>query len=102
MVPRATRFLWISVILLVGSVLVVIAAEKRQQRAVTSAYFSGNEVPIQPVIEPGSRSFSYGPWVFGSIVHDDKASDHRFNLYVIAPGSQHQALAPADEFNHSV
>jgi len=102
MVLRARRFLWIATILLVGSVLIVIAAEKRQQRTVTSAYFSGNEVQIQPAIEPGSRSFSYGPWLFGSIVHDDKASDHRFNLYVIAPGSQHQSPAPADEFNHSV
>jgi len=69
---------------------------------VTSAYFSGNEVQIQPVTEPGSKSFNYGPWIFGSIVHDDKASDHRFNLYVIAPGAQHQTPAPADEFNHAV
>ncbi len=102
MVSRAARFLSIFVILLVASVLVVIAAEKRQQRPVTSAYFSGNEVQIQPVIEPGSRLFSYGPWLLGSIVHDDKASDHRFNLYVIAPGSQHELPVPADEFNHSV
>jgi len=102
MVLLARRFLWIAVILLVGSVLIATAAEKRQQRPVTSAYFSGNEVQIQPLVEPGTRSFSYGPWIFGSIVHDDKASDHRFNLYVIAPGSQHQSPPPADEFNHSV
>jgi hypothetical protein len=102
MAPRAIRFLSISLVLLAGSVLVVIAAEKRQQRPVTSAYFAGKEVQIQPVIEPGSRSFSYGPWIFGSIVHDDKASDHRFNLYLIAPGSQHQSPTQADEFNHSV
>ncbi len=102
MVLRPVRFLWISLVLLVCSVAVFSAAEKRQQRLVLTAYYSGSEVHVQPVIEPGSRSFSYGPWTFGSIVHDDQASDHRFNLYVIAPGAQHQSPPPTDEFNHTV
>jgi hypothetical protein len=84
------------------SAMVVFAAEKRQQRPVTAAYFAGQEVQVQPLLEPRSKTFNYGPWTLGSIVHDDKASDHRFNLYVISPGTQDQALPPADEFNHTV
>ena len=80
----------------------LLAADKRQQRPVTTAYFDGGEIQVQPVIEPRSKTFNYGPWTLGSVVHDDKASDHRFNLYVIVPGAEHQAPAPGDEFNHSV
>jgi hypothetical protein len=102
MVQRSRCFLWIVAVLVLGSAIALIAAERRQQRLVTTAYYSDREVQVQPFIPPGSRIFSYGPWVIGSIVPDDKASDHRFNLYVIVPGNQHQAPAPADEFNNSL
>jgi hypothetical protein len=36
------------------------------------------------------------------MVPDDNASDHRFNLYLIVPGSQHLSPPPAEEFNNSV
>jgi len=101
MVHRSGRFVWIAASLILGSVLLLAAAEKRQQRLVTTAYFSDAEVQVQPSLQAG-KTFSYGPWALGAIVHDDKASDHRFNLYVIVPGAQHQAPPPADEFNHSV
>ena len=102
MTQRSSRILWIAATLILGSASVLLAAEKRQQRLIATAYFSGNEIQVQPVIEPRSKTFNYGPWTFGSVVHDDKASDHRFNLYVIAPGTEHQTMPPADEFNHTV
>ena len=102
MVQRSRCFLWIVATLVLGSAFALLAAEKRQQRLVTTAYYSDREVQVQPSIQSGSRTFSYGPWTVGSIVPDDKASDHRFNLYVIVSGSQHQAPPPADEFNNSV
>lgn len=102
MMQRSGRALLLAAMLVFGSASLLWGAEKRQQRLVTTAYFSGQEAQVQPVLEPHARTFNYGPWTLGSIVHDDKASDHRFNLYVISPGTQHQAPPPADEFNHSV
>lgn len=94
--------LFFAATLVLVSAIALFAAEKRQQHPVTTAYVSGQEVHVQPVLEPRSRTFNYGPWTLGSVVHDDKASDHRFNLYVISPGTQDQAPPPADEFNHAV
>jgi hypothetical protein len=103
MIQRSSGFLWIAATLSVlGSAIVLCAAEKRQQHPVSTAYFADHEVQVLPFLEKGERTFSYGQWTIGSIIHDDKASDHRFNLYVIAPGNQHQSPAPADEFNHAI
>jgi hypothetical protein len=102
MPQRSCRIPWFAATLILASSLALLATEKRQQRPIATAYFSGNEIQVLPVIEPRSKTFNYGPWTFGSVVHDDKASDHRFNLYVIVPGTEHQAMPPADEFNHSV
>ena len=102
MAQRSCRILWLVATLILGSVIALIAADKRQQRLIATAYFSGNEIQVQPVSEPRSKTFNYGPWIFGSAVLDDKASDHRFNLYVIAPGTEHLAMPAADEFNHTV
>jgi hypothetical protein len=102
MIQRSSRFLWIAAMVVLVSAIVLVAAERRQQRPVTTAYFSDTELQVQPIFEKGARTFNYGPWTLGSIVPGDKASDHRFNLYVIAPGLQHQAPAPADEFNNAV
>jgi hypothetical protein len=94
--------LWIAAMVVLVTAIVLVAAERRQPRPVSTAYFSDNEVQVQPILERGVRTFNYGQWTFGSVVPGDKASDHRFNLYVIVPGIQHQSPAPADEFNHSV
>ena len=99
---RSSWVLFLSAVLGFGGASLLWGVDKRQQRPVTTAYFSGQEVQVQPVLESHARTFNYGPWTLGSIVHDDKASDHRFNLYVISPGTQHQSPSPADEFNHSV
>jgi hypothetical protein len=74
----------------------------RSGRPVHAAFYENNELQVQPVIEPGGRNFNYGPWTIGSLVHDDKASDRRFNLYIIAPGTLDQLPAPLDEFNNSI
>ena len=102
MMQRSKVLLLFAATLVLAGATPASPAEKRQQHPVTTAYFSGQEVQVQPVLERGWKAFNYGPWTLGSIVHDDKASDHRFNLYVISPGTQHQAPPPADEFNHSV
>jgi hypothetical protein len=102
MAQSSSRFLWIAAMVVLVSAIVLVAAERRQPRPVTTAYFSDSEVQVQPFLEKGAGTFSYGPWMLGSIVPGDKASDHRFNVYIIAPGIQHQAPAPADEFNNAV
>jgi hypothetical protein len=102
MVQRSGWLFWIAATVALGSAIALFAAEKRQQRLVTTAYYSDAEVQVQPYLQPEDRNFGYGPWTIGSVVHDDKASDHRFNLYIVVPGNQHQAPAPADEFNHSI
>jgi len=102
MVQRSNRILWIAAALVFASAIALLAAEKRPTRLVATAYFSDAEIQVQPAVESGAKAFTYGPWTLGSIVHDDHASDHRYNLYVIVPGSQHQSPAPFDEFNNSV
>src|SRR5437763_1601344 len=98
MVQRPNRIVWMAAASVLASAIMLLAAEKRPARLVTTAYFSDSEIQVQPAIEARAKAFTYGPWTLGSIVNDDKASDHRFNLYVIVPGSQHQAPSPYDEF----
>src|SRR4051812_29564482 len=102
MIQRSSRFLWIAAMVVLVSAIVLVAAERRQQRPVTTAYFSDTELQVQPIFEKGARTFNYGPWPLVSIVPGDKGSDHRFNLYVIAPGLHPRAPPPADEFNNAV
>ena len=104
MVHSCGRARWSSAVLMVLT-LPAFAAERRPihpTHPIRTAYYDGQELQVEPLNPPGARSFSYGPWTFGSVVHDDKASDRRFNLYIIIPGSEHQFSGPADEFNHSV
>jgi hypothetical protein len=94
----------------IGAVLIFIAvvafaADRRPARAVRpirNAFYADQELQVEPVVEPGARNFNYGPWTLGSLVPDDKASDRRFNLYIVVPGAQHQSPPPGDEFNHSI
>jgi hypothetical protein len=70
-----------------------LSAERRPVhpgRPIHAAFYQNNELQVQPVIEPGQRNFTYGPWTVGSLVHDDKVSDRRFNLYIIVPGNMNQ------------
>jgi hypothetical protein len=94
----------ISAALIFVSVLAV-AADRRPSRTghpIKNAFYADQELQVEPVIQPGSRNFNYGPWAIGSLVPDNKASDRRFNLYIIVPGAQHESPSPGDEFNHSV
>ncbi len=104
MVHRRSRVRWSSAVLVFLAVLAFAADRKpaRSVRPIRNAFYADQELQVEPVVEPGARNFNYGPWTFGSLVHDDKASDRRFNLYIIVPGAQHQSPPPADEFNHSV
>lgn len=94
-----------SAVLVVISAFALSAAERRpvhSGRPIHAAFYQNNELQVQPVVEPGQRTFTYGPWVLGSLVHDDKVSDRRFNLYIIVPGNMNQLPAPFDEFNNSI
>lgn len=51
-------------------------------------------------LERGQQPFSIGPWRFGARISDRKPRDHRLNLYLVAPGTQHQAEGFA-EFDHN-
>jgi len=92
-----------SAVLVLVSALALSAQRRpaRSGRPIHAAFYENNQLPVQPVIEPGERDFNYGPWTIGSLVHDDKASDRRFNLYIIASGTVDQLPAPFDEFNNS-
>jgi hypothetical protein len=95
---------WSSTLLVLISVL-AFSAERRPARSgrpIHAAFYENKELQVQPATEPGERNFNYGPWTLGSLVHDDKASDRRFNLYIIAPGTLHQLPAPLEEFNNSI
>jgi hypothetical protein len=95
---------WIWAVLIFVTALAA-ASDRRPLRTghpIKNAFYANQELQVEPVAEPSARSFNYGPWVIGSLVPDDKASDRRFNLYIIVPGAQHQSPAPGDEFNHSV
>src|SRR4051812_17454440 len=81
MVYRQRRAYWISAALIFATVL-AFAADRRPSRSgrpIRNAFYANQEIQVQPVLEPSARNFNYGPWTFGSLVADDKASDRRFN-----------------------
>jgi len=95
---------WISAVLIFIAALAV-AADRRPSRTghpIKTAFYANQELQVEPVTGASARNFNYGSWTIGSLVPDDKASDRRFNLYIIVPGAQHQSPSPVDEFNHSV
>jgi hypothetical protein len=57
---------------------------------------SFNLAPVQR----GQQPFSVGPWQFGARVSDRKPRDARLNLYLVSPGTQHQAEGHED-FDHN-
>ncbi|MFL6301241.1 MAG: hypothetical protein ACJ71N_11615 [Terriglobales bacterium] len=101
---RGRSIHFVSAVVILLTLLAVAADRKpaRVSRPIRNAFYANQELQVEPVVEPGARNFNYGPWTLGSLVHDDKASDRRFNLYIIVPGAQHQSPPPGDEFNHSV
>jgi hypothetical protein len=101
---RRSSIQWASAVLIFVTVLAFAADRKpaRSVRPIRNAFYADQELQVAPVVESGARNFNYGPWTIGSLVPDDKASDRRFNLYIIVPGAQHQFPPPGDEFNHSV
>lgn len=50
--------------------------------------------------QKGQQPFAFGPWQFGVRVSDRKPRDHRLNLYLVFPGTLHQAEGFQD-FDHN-
>jgi hypothetical protein len=89
--------------LAVNAVLLLALAATAQQRRsqIDSAYFEGKLVKFSiPPLEKGQRGFSLGPWQFGARIADPKPRDKRLNLYLVAPGRQHEAEG-FDQFDHN-
>jgi hypothetical protein len=87
----------------IGALLLVAVAVTAQQRRsqIDSAYFEGRLVNFQiPPLEKGQRAFTLGPWQFGARIADSKPRDKRLNLYLVAPGKQHEAEG-FDQFDHN-
>lgn len=82
--------------------LVALAATAQQRRSqIDSAYFEGKLVKFQIApVEKGQRTFMLGPWQFGARIADNKPRDKRLNLYLVAPGKQHEAEG-FDHFDHN-
>jgi hypothetical protein len=101
---RRSSIQWASAVLIFVTVLAFAGERKsaRSVRPIRNVFYADQELQVAPVVESDARNFNYGPWTLGSLVSDDKASDRRFNLYIIVPGGQHQLPPPGDEFNHSV
>jgi len=67
----------------------------------STAYLRNLLVPFHLApLEKGQKAFSIGPWQFGARVSDRKPRDHRLNLYLVAPGTQHRAEGH-EEFDHN-
>lgn len=68
---------------------------------ISAAYLRNLLVPFHLApLEKGQQPFSIGPWQFGARMSDRKPRDHRLNLYLVAPGTQHQAEG-YEEFDHN-
>lgn len=82
--------------------LLAVSASAQQKRSqIDSAYFEGRLVKFQiPPVEKGERMFTLGPWQFGARIADNKPRDKRLNLYLVAPGKQHEADG-FDHFDHN-
>jgi hypothetical protein len=88
---------------------ILFAAEPPPVPQINRAYLEGQLVSIaftQPQTKR-ERAFAIGPWRFGAKVSmpakgaPDKPHDKRLNLYIVAPGSQHNTAASGD-FDHTV
>jgi len=67
----------------------------------STAYLRNQEVRFELApLERGQQPFTIGPWNFGARVSDRKPRDHRLNLYLVAPGTQHHAEG-YEEFDHN-
>lgn len=68
---------------------------------VSTAYLRGQLVNFNLApLEKGQQPFTIGPWRFPARVSDRKPRDHRLNLYLVAPGTQHHA-EDYPEFDHN-
>lgn len=86
--------------LVCAGVLCAAAAPPRQPMA--TAYFEGNVVSVafeRPA--KGQRTLDLGPWQLGITTRNERPRDHRLNLYVVIPGSQHRSDGWED-FDHNM
>ena len=66
-----------------------------------SAYHERQRVTFTVApLEAGQKTFFMGPWQFGARLSDRKPRDHRLNLYLVSPGTQHRA-GGRDEYDHN-
>lgn len=78
------------------------AAAAPPRQPMPTAYFEGQVVRIsieRPV--KGQRTLELGPWQLGISRRDERPRDHRLNLYVVVPGTQHHSEG-WDEFDHNM
>jgi len=72
-----------------------------QAAAAVAAYCDGAELSLSPVPPAApAQEFLVGPWRYGERVVSPRPSDRRPNLYLVAPGVQHQnARVPRYDHN---
>jgi hypothetical protein len=90
--------------LVLGACIAVAATTPKQSEKtsqIEDAWYRGElvEFHIAP-LGKGERPFRMGPWDFGPRVNVQKPQDTRLNLYLVAPGYQHQA-AGFEEYDHN-
>jgi hypothetical protein len=74
-----------------GTVMAIPSGDGRRPQ-IDAAYYAGQEVSFTVVMPASSRRMArVGPWLYGVRLRDSRPSDRRRNLYLVFPGSQHQA-----------
>ncbi len=78
------------------------AAGAPPRQPMPTAYYEGQAVNV--TFEPaakGQRTLDYGPWQLGISSRNEHPRDHRLNLYVVIPGSQHHSEG-WDDYDHNM
>jgi hypothetical protein len=78
------------------------AAATPPRQPMPTAYFEGQAVNItfeRPA--KGQRTLDFGPWQLGISTRNERPRDHRLNLYVVIPGTQHHTEG-WDDYDHNM
>ncbi len=92
------------VLMCAGAVLASAHAAAAQSEAPVkhAVYFNDKLIPFTPEHRHRGRMLVVGNSVVGPLARDHKASDHRPNLYIVSPGTQHQSDAGDEVMSYNL
>ncbi len=67
-----------------------------------AVYHNDKLIPFTPAAINRGRVLVVGNSIVGPLAHDSKINDHRPNLYVVSPGTQHQSSVGGEPLSYNL